>query len=53
MNSKPEERFLQSLKEGVPGTSMPPWERVLSEQQRKEVLEYVFTNFVKEPRQSN
>ena len=25
MNTKPEERFLQSLKEGVPGTSMPPW----------------------------
>jgi len=50
MNSKPEERFLQSLKEGVPGTSMPPWERVLSEQQRKDVLAYVFQNFVKEPR---
>lgn len=50
MNSKPEERFLQSLKQGVPGTSMPPWERVLSEQQRKDVLAYVFQNFVKEPR---
>jgi len=51
MNSKPEERFLQSLKEGVPGTSMPPWERTLSEQQRKDVLAYVFQNFVKQPRQ--
>ena len=51
MNSKPEERFLQSLKEGVPGTSMPPWERVLSEQQRKDVLAYVFQTFVKKPRQ--
>ena len=51
MNSKPEERFLQSLKQGVPGTSMPPWERVLSEQQRKDVLDYVFQTFVKEPRQ--
>jgi mono/diheme cytochrome c family protein len=50
MNSKPDERFLQSLKEGVPGTSMPPWERVLSEQQRKDALAYVFENFVKEPR---
>ena len=29
---------------------MPPWERVLSEQQRKDVLAYVFQNFVKEPR---
>src|SRR5208283_3216846 len=52
MNSKPDERFLKSLKEGVPGTSMPPWERVLSEEQRKEVLAYVFQNFVKEPRQT-
>ena len=50
MNSKPDERFLKSLKEGVPGTSMPPWERVLSEQQRKDVLAYVFQNFVKESR---
>jgi sulfur oxidation c-type cytochrome SoxX len=50
MNTKPEDRFLKSLKEGVPGTSMPPWERVLSEDQRKEVLAYVFQNFVKEPR---
>ena len=50
MNTKPEERFLQSLRQGVPGTSMPPWERVLSEQQRKDVLDYVFKTFVKEPR---
>ena len=50
MNSKPEDRFLQSLKDGVPGTSMPPWERVLTEQQRRAVLSYVFQNFVKEPR---
>jgi len=50
MNSKPEERFLQSIKSGVPGTSMPPWERVLSEEQRHAVLTYVFQTFVKEPR---
>ena len=50
MNSKPEERFLTSLKQGVPGTSMPPWERVLTDEQRKDVLDYVFKNFVKEPR---
>ncbi|HXJ88400.1 MAG TPA: c-type cytochrome [Candidatus Binatia bacterium] len=50
MNSKPEERFLQSLKEGVPGTSMPPWERVLTDEQRRAVLAYVFQTFVKEPR---
>ncbi len=48
MNSKTPDRFLESLKVGVPGTSMPPWERVLSEQQRKDVLDYVFQAFVKE-----
>jgi len=50
MNSKPDERFLQSLKNGVPGTSMPPWERVLTDEQRRAVLTYVFQTFVKEPR---
>ena len=50
MNSKTEDRFLQSLKGGVPGTSMPPWERVLTEEQRRAVLAYVFQTFVKEPR---
>jgi sulfur oxidation c-type cytochrome SoxX len=50
MNSKPEDRFLKSLKEGVPGTSMPPWGRVLTDDQRREVLTYVFQNFVREPR---
>src|SRR5581483_9625372 len=41
MNSKSEDRFLDSLKNGVPGTSMPPWERALSEEQRRAVLSYV------------
>ena len=50
MNSKPEDRFLQSLKGGVPGTSMPPWERVLTDEQRRAVLAYVFQTFVREPR---
>ena len=50
MNSKPQDRFLQSLKNGVPGTSMPPWERVLTDEQRNAVLAYVFQTFVKEPR---
>ena len=51
MNSKSEERFLTSLKDGVPGTSMPPWEHVLTEEQRRGVLDYVFQTFVREPRQ--
>ena len=49
MNSKTEDRFLESLKSGVAGTSMPPWERVLTEEQRRAVLNYVFQAFVKEP----
>jgi len=50
MINKPEERFLKSLKEGVPGTSMPPWGHVLTDDQRQAVLNYVFATFVKEPR---
>lgn len=50
MANKPEERFLTSLKNGVPGTSMPPWARVLTDDQRRGVLAYVFQNFVREPR---
>lgn len=50
MTSKTDERFLQSLKNGVPGTSMPPWERVLTDEQRRAVLDYLFQIFVKEPR---
>ena len=50
MNSKSEDRFLQSLKNGVPGTSMPPWEHALTEEQRRAVLTYVFQTFVREPR---
>jgi len=50
MTSKPLDRFLTSLKQGVPGTSMPPWEHVLSDEKRQQVFDYVFTTFVKEPR---
>jgi mono/diheme cytochrome c family protein len=48
MASKSTERFLTSIKQGVPGTSMPPWDRVLSDEQRQQVLDYVFTAFVKQ-----
>jgi mono/diheme cytochrome c family protein len=50
MNSKSEERFLASIKEGVPGTSMAPWGRVLDDDQARGVLAYVFQSFVREPR---
>jgi mono/diheme cytochrome c family protein len=50
MNSKTPERFLTSIREGVPGTSMPPWQRVLEEEQAQDVLDHVLTTFVTEPR---
>jgi len=50
MINKPEERFLKSLQDGVPGTSMPPMARVLTDDQRRAVLAYVFQTFVREPR---
>ena len=50
MIDKPEARFLKSLQEGVPGTSMPPWARVLTDDQRRAVLTYIFQTFVHESR---
>ena len=51
MNSKTPERLLTSIREGVPGTSMPPWQNVLEEEQSEQVLDYVQTTFVTQPRQ--
>jgi sulfur oxidation c-type cytochrome SoxX len=50
MNSKPEDRLIQSIKLGVPGTSMPAWGKVLTDEQVRGTLTYVFQNFVREPR---
>ena len=50
MVSKPEARFLTSIQEGVPGTSMPPWGKVLDDQQIKGVFDYVWQTYVHEPR---
>jgi mono/diheme cytochrome c family protein len=49
MNSKPRERFVTSIKEGVGGTSMPPWGHVLRDEQVDGVLTYVLQKFTKEP----
>ncbi|MBI4903720.1 MAG: c-type cytochrome [Acidobacteria bacterium] len=48
MNSKPRERFVQSVKEGVHGTSMPAWSKVLNDQQVSGLVDYVYATFVKE-----
>jgi len=49
MNSKPKERFVSSIENGVPGTSMPAWGKVLNEQQATAVLEYALATFTREP----
>jgi mono/diheme cytochrome c family protein len=48
MASKPRTRFVASIEEGVGGTSMPPWKRILKEEQINGVLDYVMQNFAKE-----
>jgi len=50
MNSKPLERLEASIKNGVAGTSMPPWAKTLSDEQVKGVLDYVLKTYTKEPR---
>jgi len=50
MVSKPDARFLTSIHDGVPGTSMPAWGKSLSDEQIKGVLDYVWQTYVKEPR---
>jgi len=49
MNSKPRERFVASIEDGVPGTSMPSWGHALKEDQVKDVLAFVLRTFTKEP----
>lgn len=49
MNSKPRERFVTAIQEGVAGTSMPPWKNALKPEQVNGVLSYVLTTFTKEP----
>jgi sulfur oxidation c-type cytochrome SoxX len=49
MTSKAPERLLASIKQGVGGTSMPPWGRVLTDAQVQAVYDYVFAAFVKQP----
>lgn len=50
MNSKSEARLVASIRNGVAGTSMPAWGKLLSEEQAKVVLGHIQTAFTKEPR---
>ncbi|HZT78217.1 MAG TPA: c-type cytochrome [Vicinamibacterales bacterium] len=51
MNSKPRERFLRSIADGVPGTSMPAWRMALGEDRIDAVFSYVEKAIVKDARQ--
>ena len=42
------EDLFQSVTHGLPGSAMPPWDGVLSEKQRRQVVEFVRTEFVKD-----
>jgi len=50
MNSKPMPRLVDSIRNGVAGTSMPAWGKFVDEARAKALLDYVQTSFVKEPR---
>jgi mono/diheme cytochrome c family protein len=50
MNSKTEERLIQSIREGVAGTSMPAWGRILNDDQIRGLLSHIQTNYVKDAR---
>lgn len=50
MNSKTEERLAGSIKNGVGGTSMPAWGKVLTDDQIQSVLAYINQTFTKEAR---
>jgi len=45
MSSKPQERFIASIKDGVAGTSMPDWGKALDDEQVKGVLGYIMQTF--------
>ncbi|MBL8190211.1 MAG: c-type cytochrome [Acidobacteria bacterium] len=49
MSSKSDERLMKSIREGVAGTSMPAWGRVLNDDQIRGVLDHIRKNYVKEP----
>jgi mono/diheme cytochrome c family protein len=46
--TKPRERLINSIEDGVPGTSMPDWGKVLTAQQIDGTLDYVFATFVQD-----
>lgn len=50
INSKSMERLTNSVKNGVAGTSMPAWGRMLNDAQVQAVLQHVYDTYTKEKR---
>lgn len=48
MSSKPDERFIKSIQEGVAGTSMPAWGKMLNETQVRDLVTYIRQSMTKE-----
>lgn len=46
LGTKPRERLIRSIENGVPGTSMPDWGKVLNDEQINGTLDYIFATFV-------
>lgn len=51
-NSKPRERFIESIQKGVPGTSMPAWGKVFGDAQINGAFDYITATFIREPRRA-
>ena len=52
MSTKPQLRLVSSIRDGVAGTSMPPWGKTLSDAQIQGVVDFVWSQYVKgKPRQ--
>jgi cytochrome c oxidase cbb3-type subunit 2 len=47
MRSKPRERLIESLRRGVPGTSMAPWGRVLGDDASAALVDHVLATYAK------
>ncbi|MDX1980015.1 MAG: c-type cytochrome [Bryobacteraceae bacterium] len=52
MNSKPRERFVESVRNGVHGTSMAAWGKALTEPQIEALVDHIYSTFVKQQRQA-
>jgi len=47
MRTKPRDRLVESVRKGVPGTSMAPWGRVLGEDGAAALVDFVLADFAK------